>query len=256
MRADLHYVYGIVEQTDGLRAEIDALPDMPRRPYLIADGQIAALVSGPLAQPPSATRADLLAHAHVLDRLALSHPVLPTRFGTVLAGRDRVVQALTDNHDDLVAALHAVRGRTQFTVRVRHQREQVLRELIEEQPVIRQLRELLDGDEGAGRYPERIHLGELVQVGLAAKIEQDARTLHAALSPHAVVAVLPPVDDVDAPFGGAYLVEHLSRGAFESAAERLARDWAGRARIRLLGPLAPYDFVTSNPVPRPGEATL
>jgi hypothetical protein len=62
------------------------------------------------------------------------------------------------------------------------------------------------------------------------------------------------VDNVDAAFGGAYLVDHLARGAFETAAEQLAARWRDRARVRLLGPLAPYDFVNSTPIGRPGEA--
>jgi len=253
MSTDLHYVYGIVEPTDGLRAEIDVLTDLPRRLRLITDGAVAALVSGPLPQAPTTNRTDLLAHAHVLDRLALSHPVLPARFGTVLPSRDRVAQALVDGHEDLVTALQAVRGRTQFTVRVQHIRERILRELLEENPAIRRLREVLDAYAGTGSYAEQIRLGELVQAGLAAKIEQDAHTLHETLSRHAVAAVVPPVNNVDAGFGGAYLVDHHARGAFETAAEQLAQSWIGRARVRLLGPLAPYDFVTSEPVGRPGE---
>ena len=42
--------------------------------------------------------------------------------------------------------------------------------------------------------------------------------------------------------------EHFS--AISSALQGLARDWDGRVELRLMGPLAPYDFVGA---PAPGE---
>jgi hypothetical protein len=41
----------------------------------------------------------------------------------------------------------------------------------------------------------------------------------------------------------AFLVERERVRVFEDAVEDLGRDLIGRVRLRLLGPLAPYDFV-------------
>ena len=43
----------------------------------------------------------------------------------------------------------------------------------------------------------------------------------------------------------AILVEQDKDAELEDRLNALARDWAGRADIRLLGPMAPYDFVTT-----------
>ena len=41
----------------------------------------------------------------------------------------------------------------------------------------------------------------------------------------------------------AFLVDRIHVQKFEDAVEDLGRELAGRVRLRLRGPLAPYDFV-------------
>ncbi|MFD2355504.1 GvpL/GvpF family gas vesicle protein [Nonomuraea ferruginea] len=41
----------------------------------------------------------------------------------------------------------------------------------------------------------------------------------------------------------AALVERDRQAEFEQAVDELARRWSGRVEVRLLGPMAPYDFV-------------
>jgi hypothetical protein len=48
----------------------------------------------------------------------------------------------------------------------------------------------------------------------------------------------------------ALLVETERQGELEEAVKELAGQWAGRVTMRLLGPLAPYDFVVT---PAAGE---
>lgn len=242
--AALHCVHGIVDASAPIQAVLATVADVERRPRLFAHGAVAALVTGPLPQAPTPSRADLMTHARLLDALAACTAVLPARFGTVLPGADRVRQLLVDNEENLLAGLDAVRGSAQYTVRARHVQQEVLREILDEQPEVHRLRETIVGEGGAARYPEQIRLGELVHAALAAKVAEDTRAMLEALCPHAQAAVPRPVSGVDASFGGAYLVRHARREAFEAAAEELGRRWYGRARVRLLGPLAPYDFVT------------
>ena len=43
----------------------------------------------------------------------------------------------------------------------------------------------------------------------------------------------------------ACLTELAKQGDLEETVGRLAQEWSGRIDIRLLGPLAPYDFVVT-----------
>jgi hypothetical protein len=47
----------------------------------------------------------------------------------------------------------------------------------------------------------------------------------------------------------ALLVQTSRQNDLEQALSDLASDWEGRIEIRLLGPMAPYDFTTTPPVP-------
>lgn len=43
----------------------------------------------------------------------------------------------------------------------------------------------------------------------------------------------------------AFLVDLNKEDEFDEAVDALGRDWEGRVRLRLRGPLAPYDFVVT-----------
>jgi len=62
---------------------------------------------------------------------------------------------------------------------------------------------------------------------------------------HCVASVVrEPTHELDA-VHVAFLVEADGESEMERAIEDLARDWEGRVDVRLLGPMAAYDFVGS-----------
>lgn len=234
------YVYGIVPQATDLPSHLAADGKLT----VLGHKRVGAVVSrldGRLAAGPDEVRR----HAEVLNGLVLNAPVLPLRFGTVLPDRDAVVTGmLATAHDEFAAALDELAGRAQFTVRARYVMDAVLREVRAEDPAIRRLSDELRDCHGEAYQPERVRLGELVAEAIDAKREADAAELMETLSPYAAAVrwqALPGDDGiVDAPF----LVEYESQAGFENAAEGIAKRWHERARVRLIGPLAPYDFVS------------
>jgi hypothetical protein len=73
---------------------------------------------------------------------------------------------------------------------------------------------------------------------------EDARLLLERLSPHAGTYREGTVNAGDEAVNTAFLVRLADRTRFEGAVEQLARHWSDRIELRLLGPLAPYDFAT------------
>lgn len=71
----------------------------------------------------------------------------------------------------------------------------------------------------------------------------DALELDRRLGPYALASVSQEAASAEGLVNASFLVEDAKRQAFEEAAEELAEYWHGRVRLRLLGPLAPYDFV-------------
>ena len=234
------YVYGIVPQATDLPAHLAADDQLTVLRY----GRVGA-VAARLAGRPAIGPDELRRHAEVLNELVLNTPVLPLRFGTVLSDRDAVVDGLlAAAHDEFAAALDDLVGQAQFTVRARYVMDAVLQEVRAEDPAIRWLSDELREHPGEEYQPDRVRLGELVAEAIDAKREADAAELVDTLAPCAVAVrwQASPRDDgiVDAPA----LVEYRRQAEFEDAAEGIAKRWHGRARVRLIGPLAPYDFVS------------
>ncbi|MFJ4637446.1 GvpL/GvpF family gas vesicle protein [Streptomyces hygroscopicus] len=241
------YVYGVVtdDRTDESVKDLPAVGDPEAPVTLVRHGGQAAVVSEVPTGKPLGTPDDLRTHARVLDTLAAqSAPVLPFRFGTVVRDITAVTdELLTEGHDDFARGFERLRGCAQFTVRARYEQDAVLREVVLEQPEAARLREELRGLPEEAGYDQRIQLGRLVMDSIAAKRSVDALELGRRLGPYALASVSEEPASAEGLVNASFLVEDARRQAFEEAAEELAEHWHGRVRMRLLGPLAPYDFV-------------
>lgn len=235
------YVYAIVPA--GTRLPEDAAEGRPAV-SLIRHKDLAAAVSDVRTDRPLGTREDLLTHERVVESLAAETTVVPLRFGAVVTTTGAVVEEmLAPHHDWFAGVIDDLRGRLEFTVAGDYVRDTVLREVLAEEPEVVRLRESLRGlPEDAGYY-ERIRLGELVAQALDRKRAADGGTVVEALTPHAVAVVPRRPGGEDAAVDVAVLIEAAKRRRFDEAVDGLGARWAGRVRLRVVGPLAPYDFV-------------
>ncbi|MEV6318114.1 GvpL/GvpF family gas vesicle protein [Streptomyces sp. NPDC051776] len=241
------YVYGVVPEPEdaGALEKLPAVADPDAEVRFVARSGLAAVVSEIPLDRPLGTPEDLQAHAHVLDSLAASSMVvLPFRFGTVLPDEEAVIDELLENgREDFLRAAERLADQAQFTIRARYDEDAVLREILEERPDIRKLREELAGAPEEAGHDGSIRLGELVSQAVAEKRRVDAAAVEEHLMPFSVAVKSVEPASADGVVDSAFLVEDRRRKEFEEAAEELARSWHGRVRLRLLGPVAPYDFV-------------
>jgi Gas vesicle synthesis protein GvpL/GvpF/Lsr2 len=210
------FVYGILPADIEVAAGI---PGVGEHPGLLRDVRcdgLAALISevdssGPLGSPD-----DLRAHREILDATAAEVPVLPLRFGTVLASEDAVAKDLLAAHyDEFTAALNQLEGRAEFQVR--------------------------------GRYVSDAAPGDGKGDGKASR-DEDTRTLRQAMEGLSVASVVrEPAHELDA-VNVAFLVAVDQEPDVERVIEDLARKWDGRIDVQLLGPMAAYDFAGTAPL--------
>lgn len=240
------YVYGIVPAETRLSEELRGTGG--GEVSLVRHGDVAAAVSEIPLEGPLGTRDDLLAHEGVVASLAAETTTLPLRFGAVVATADAVVEEmLAPHHDWFADVLADLAGRREFTVVGAYVEDTVLREVLEEEPEVFELRERVRGLPEEAAYYDRIRLGELVVRALDDKRMADTDALVQALAPYAVaVAPREPAGE-DTAADAAFLVSDEDRPQFEQAVDELGDRWAGRIRLRMLGPLAPYDFVPAHP---------
>jgi len=237
------YVYGLVRADLTMPEDLTGLDDAPVE--LITHDRLGALVSAAPTERPLGTRDDLLAHEQVVDTVAVSATVLPMRFGSVVARPAVVDELLAPHQDELVESLDELDGHVQYTVKGRYQEEVVLREVILEDPEIARLRERVQGVPEEASYQDRLRLGELVVGALEDRAQREGRQMHQALSGHAAAAVARPSGDPEQLLDSAFLVPRDRVEEFEQAVDQLGSETAGSIRFRLIGPLAPYDFVSS-----------
>ena len=238
------YVYGVIppdlEVVPGSTGVAGAAVE------LVREGGIAALVSRIDLDTPLDKPEDLVAHKDLLDATAADAPVLPFRFGAVLGSRSAVVDELLEPHEEEFAeALRQLEGETQYVVRARYRDETVLREILAENPEAQRLRESIGRKTPESAESLRIGLGEIINAAVEEKRDADTKALIETLDPLTVAtAIRPPTHEFDAAHL-AILEQVEQHSSVEDALTALAENWAGRATVRLLGPMAPYDFVVT-----------
>ena len=210
---------------------------------LVEHAGLAAVVSRlPLDRPPGRS-AELVAHARVVDALSAATTVVPARFGLVLAqDLGEVAGVLDDGSDGFRAALERLAGCVQLNLRATYLSQQVLAELVRQDPEVAELRRRTRGLPAGTPHPDLVRLGEAVSRGLTRKRLEDGDVVLQVVLPHVVRHVTRPGSEYDV-LDLALLVRRDGVDALEEELEVMAEAVHERIRLRLVGPVAPYDFV-------------
>lgn len=228
------HLYGIVPAAADLPDGLVGRADAPVR--VIADERLAVLVTD-VDEDARVGRADLLAHAHVLEGLAESMTVLPVQFGMLMPDEDTVRRELLGPRGDRTEALlQAFEGHVQVTVTARYDEGAALRDVVRRDP---SLRTAVDPADLQGR----MRLGEAVAAALEQLRAEDADHLLRRLSPHAVAVSENEVRDAYDVTSLALLVRRDGRAALDHEVTTLRDEQDGRLQLRYVGPQPPYAFL-------------
>ncbi|MQY08749.1 GvpL/GvpF family gas vesicle protein [Actinomadura macrotermitis] len=243
------YVYGVTRADASLPDGATGLDGKPVS--LIVHGPCAAVVSDLPQGRPLGERADLIAHQGVLTALiGEGTTVLPFRFGAALTGRQAVQdELLATGGERFGEILDALQGRVELRLKGSYVQDTVLREVMAGDPQIAELSARLRSipeDAADAAYYDRVRLGEMISQALQQRRDAEGQQLLERLAPgaEAVVARVPAREEdvVDASF----LVRADAREQFEKSVAELGEAVADRIKLRLVGPLPPYDFIPDN----------
>lgn len=237
------YVYGILPGDIEIEPGAAGVGDPPGEVRAIRYRDLAALVSDVDLDRPLGRAADMFTHEELLDSSAAEMPVLPLRFGAVLTSDDAVTEELLGPHyEEFSAALEQLDGHAEYVVKGRYVERVVLGEVLAENPAAARLGRQISGVDPAATRDQRIQLGEMVSNAVAAMREADTRALGDALAGQVEASVVrPPTHELDAVYA-AFLVETGKTEALRQTVEQLAEEWGDRIDLRLIGPIAAYDF--------------
>jgi hypothetical protein len=242
------YVYGIFPADIKVTADQKGVGDPPGSLRVVRSSDLAALVSEVDLERPLGSPEDLRTHKDLLDSSAAAMPVLPLRFGAVLASEEAVArELLEEHHDEFAQALSQLDGRAEYVVKGRYVEEAVLDEVLSGSRRAARLRDEIRGTDADATRDVRIQLGEIINNAIAAKREEDTRVVGEQMAGHCVASrVREPTHERDA-VHVAFLVDASQEEDLERVIRRLAKTWAGRIEFRLLGPMAAYDFAATEP---------
>lgn len=238
------YVYGILPADVELASDLRGVGDPPGEVRIVRSGDLAALVSDIDPARPLGSPEDLAVHKEILDASAADAPVLPLRFGAVLASDDAVAHELLGEHSDEFAdALRELDGRAEYVVKGRYDEQAILAEILAENPEAARLRDQTRDAEPDATRDAQIRLGEIVNDAVTEKRGKDTRALGNAMADHCEASLVrDPTHELDA-VHVAFLARVEQEKQIEDVISDLAERWQGRVDLRLLGPMAAYDFV-------------
>jgi hypothetical protein len=172
------YVYGILPSDVEFEEEPQGIGNPPAPVRMVRYRDIAALVSDVSTTAPLGTPEDLMVHEELLDASAAEAPVLPIRFGAVVASEDVVTSELLEPHyDEFAAALEELEGYQEYIVKGRYVEEAILREILaEDQQIAGLASQTRDADPVASRDAQ-IELGQVISERLADKRSADTQRL-------------------------------------------------------------------------------
>ncbi|GAA0585628.1 GvpL/GvpF family gas vesicle protein [Actinomadura livida] len=241
------YIYGVTRSGAALPGDVLGLDDKPVT--LVEDGGVCAAIVSDLPQGRAlGERADLVAHQRVLNALVdAGTVVLPFRFGAALADRAAVEkELLAGNSERFGQILEQLDGMVELRVKATYVQDAVLREIMTGDPEIAELSQRLrevPPDAADAVYYDRIRLGELIAQTMERMREADGQTLLDGAAPAAEAAVTKTPAREEDVLDASFLVRADKRAEFEQAVDKLATDHGERVKVRLIGPLPPYDFV-------------
>jgi hypothetical protein len=244
------YVYGIVRAGERIPDDLVGVRggDGEGGLGLVTHERVAAVVSDVPTDKALGTRKDLMAHEQVLNAIAERTAVLPMRFGGVVADDDAVADELLSQHEDYFAwALDQVEGKAQFTLRGTYVEDALMSRIVESDPEIQRLSESIRGVDEDASYYDRIKLGESISQAMDAIREHDTDEVLETLEPYVVATSAQQVGGDYGAVHVAILVNRDHRTDFERVVDELGDRWAGRVELRLVGPVAPFDFVPEMP---------
>jgi hypothetical protein len=206
--------------------------------------QLAAVVSDSPIVDYEESRRNMMAHTLVLEEIMRQFTILPVRFGTVAPSAEVIVdQVLKRRYGELISHLEDVEGRVELGLKAFWYEEAILREIVEENPSIRNLRDSLMGHSAEETYYDRIRLGEWINTAMWKKRDEDAEKILERLRPLVYKSRANKVITDKMVLNAAFLVERSREAEVDQAVRQLDADMSKRLMFKYVGPVPPYNFV-------------
>ena len=202
---------------------------------------IAAVVSNTPMVVQDPTRENVLAHQRVNETVMQKHTVIPMSFGTVFKTDDDIMELLRSAYDAFSDVLNKMRDKFEFGLKVLWDRDQIIREIEEEDEDIRRLKSEISSQKGS-TYFARMQDGRLIDAALQSRSERYVAEIFDALRSVSVASRSnKPIGDRMI-MNAAFLVSREMEQPFDSRVKEIGQQYE-KLTFKYTGPWPPYNFV-------------
>jgi len=238
------YIYCVIHCQEPRKFATRGIGERGDMVHTVNHADLSAVVSDSPIVEYESSRRNMMAHTVVLEEVMRDFAILPVRFGTVAPDSQAIQDKLLKRrYDELKDLLDEVDGRVELGLKAFWYEEIVYREIVEENPPIRELRDSISDRSPDQTYYERIRLGEMVKTAMGRKRDSDAAGILAALHPLAYKGKVNSAVTDRMVLNAAFLVDRSREPEFDQAVHRLDADMGQREVFKYVGPVPPYNFV-------------
>src|SRR5438045_4513667 len=240
------YVYCIIESGDHKTFGTIGIGGRADEVYTIHYRDLAAVVSRAPLVVYDPTRENALTHEHVQEVVMNEHgftPV-PMSFGTLFKTEGDTIEFLKDTYDALRDVLLKMKDKLEFGLKVNWDRDEVLREIEEQNEEIRRLKAEIQTNTQSSTYFARMQLGRLVEQALADKSDSFVRDIYDHLRDAAIASRSNKVIGDKMILNAAFLVARDQADHFDAKVHDIGVKFEGKLAFKYTGPWPPYNFVT------------
>jgi hypothetical protein len=235
------YVYCIIKSERALNFGPLGIGADPAEVQTVHFRDIAAVVSNTPMVVQDPTRDNVLAHQRVNETVMQQHTVIPMSFGTVFKTDDDIMELLRSAYDAFQDVLQKMQDKFEFGLKVLWDREQIIREIEEEDEDIRRLKGEISSQKGS-TYFARMQYGRLIDAALQARSERYVAEIFEALRDVSVASRSnKPIGDRMI-MNAAFLVARNLEQAFDARVKDIGQRY-DKLTFKYTGPWPPYNFV-------------
>jgi hypothetical protein len=243
LEAALHgkYVYCIIKSAKEIAFGPIGLGSDPAHVHTVQFRDIAAVISDTPMVVPDPTRDNVLAHQRVNEMVMQHHTVIPMSFGTVFKTDHDIQELLRSAYDAFSDVLTKMQGKVEFGLKVLWDREQIIREIENDEEDIRRLKNEISSQKGS-TYFARMQYGRLIDDALQTKSEQYVSEVFQALRDVSVASRSnKPIGD-RVIMNAAFLVARDAEADFDARVRDIGQRY-DTLTFKYSGPWPPYNFV-------------
>ena len=235
------YVYCIIKTETPLGFGPLGIGAEPAETHTVNFRDIAAVVSRTPMVVQDPTRDNVLAHQRVNETVMQKHTVIPMSFGTVFKTDDDIIELLRSAYDAFIDVLNKMQDKFEFGLKVLWDRDQIIREIEEEDEDIRRLKSEISSQKGS-TYFARMQYGRLIDAALQARSERYVAEIFHGLRDVSVASrANKPIGDRMI-MNAAFLVGREAEQAFDSRVKEIGQQY-DKLTFKYTGPWPPYNFV-------------